>query len=169
MRHRRATHCGFSLIEVLIYTAVLVVTTTIIVSALVTLSRSYSELRLMQAMQRSAITALERIAHEVRLADSVDGAASTLGTHPGVLVLDNVTESGVETTEFSLDGDVLRVIENTIPAGALTADELTVSQLVFYAIDNGTTEGVRTEITLRGTVGTTTLERTFQSFIVTRE
>lgn len=169
MQQYIANRRGFSLIEVLIYVAVLVATSTVIVSALLTLSRSYAELSLMHAMQLSALTTFDRVSHEVRLAENVDIAGSTLGTHPGVLRLDNITEGVTDTVEFFLSGGTLRILENDVDAGALTVPDITVSNLVFQVIDNGVAEGVRTELTLRGSIGTTEVERVFYSFAVMRK
>jgi len=78
---------GLSLIEIVVYIAILSLLSVVVVGILLSLSGVYAELVITKRMNTSAAAALDRMAREVRSAMSVDTASSTLGASPGLLVL----------------------------------------------------------------------------------
>ncbi len=89
---------GVSLVEMLVYIALLTSVTTLVVNGLVTMSKSYTDLRLSKNITTSATTALSRMVYEIRQAQSVDATQSTFVTNPGQLTLNTTPASGVPTT-----------------------------------------------------------------------
>jgi len=160
---------GIALLEVIVYTAILIVGSTIVVASVLTLAGSYNELRSSQAMTRSALSSLERMTREIRFADTVNIAASTLGTHPGVLVLERTEDGVTDSVEFYVSDDELRIRENGVEAGALTSQKVSVSNLVFRAVVGGLTAGVKVDLSLTATSGTSTKTESFNAFAVTRK
>lgn len=140
---------GFSLLEMIVYTAILTFLIVIIMNILISLARSQSTLNSARSVGTSGTLSLERIAREVRGADSIDVVNSVFDTHPGVLVLNSTDEdSNPRTVEFSLVSDALHMTIDDVDAGALTQTESTVTNLTFSRFVGGGTEGVRVEISL---------------------
>jgi Tfp pilus assembly protein FimT len=145
---------GFSLIEMLVYIAVLVFMLVIIVAAVFSIARSDRLIRSVRDIENSAVLVMERITREIREADSVSLASSVLDSHPGKLVLQG--ESG--NTEFYFSSGRIFVKENGVELGALTAASVKVTSIKFTRFASSTVEGIRTELTLES--GTSTYYRT---------
>lgn len=148
---------GFSLIEMLVYIAILALMLMVIIQVVVSMVRSEHVIESMRAIENSASLSLERITRETRAADSINTAASTFNTHPGRLTL----TSADRTVEFSLVGGRIRLTEDGVVSGYLTGGSTTVSSLIFRRFATSTVEGVRIEMTVES--GTSTYYRT-QSF-----
>lgn len=155
---------GFSLLESLVYIAILSVMTVLIINVLVTTARSYSTLKLARSINNSAITSLERMNREIKSANDVSVGESTFNTHPGKLKI-NI---GSETREFYIDNGVLKIKEDGVDKGALTRDGISVDNLVFRNLNNGGVKAIRIEMTLSGAYRNTTNTKKFYSFAVLR-
>jgi type II secretory pathway pseudopilin PulG len=164
MRYQNHKTKGFSLLESLVYIAILSVMTVMIINILVSTAHSYNMLRLARSINNSAITSLERMTREIKSADDISTADSTFDTNPGVLTI-NI---GTETREFYIDAGVLKIKEDDVDTGALTRDDVSVDSLVFRSLNNGTSKGVRIEMTLLGTHRNSTTTKEFYSFVVLR-
>src|SRR3989344_2630325 len=106
---------AFSLLEMLVYVALLSLITVAMVQALIPLSRSFATLRATQDIHAAAGTSLERLVRDVRASGSID-SASTFDVSPGNLVL----ISGATTTEFFLEESVLMLKQNGVLVGPLS-------------------------------------------------
>ena len=89
---------GFSLVELIMYTAIL----SIVVSALtvtgVSLLRTFAYMQASADVAETATVSLERLTREIRFAYNVDIGASSLLTDPGVLALETTNDAGDPTT-----------------------------------------------------------------------
>lgn len=155
---------GFSLIESLIYIAIITIMAVLVVNILLSSAKSYNNLRISRNINNSALTSLERMMREIKASDDIDTSNSVFDVSPGKLIIKNATT----TLEFYLDGNVLRIKENGINAGALTHNEVSVDNLVFFATDNGTSKGVKIEITLSSSYQNFSKTKKFYSFGVLR-
>ena len=154
---------GFTLVEMMVYLALLIVISISAVMALISFSDALQSYRTNQLLVRNGIAVLERFQTDVRSAQDVDMLNSTLGVSPGALrVL-----TGATTTDFAIGGSVITVATNGVPQ-ALTADTVTIDGLEFYVYDNLTTQMVRMQVTLTATVGVTTRTQTFNTAAVLR-
>lgn len=157
-------HSGFSLVEVLIYLAV----TIVIAMATINMYYSLDSVLLRNSTERkltnAATVTLERMVRDIRNADAVDIGLSTLGTSPGVLVL----EDGATVTQFSLNGGSVEVAVDGSTLGPLTSDDVTVEDLIFRRYQNATTELVRVELTLSASSRAASTTKTFYTSAVLR-
>lgn len=160
---------GFSLIEMVVYIAILVGMLVIVIQVVFSITRSSQMVHSARNIETSAVSALERIGRELRQAQSVDTVASTLNSHPGVLALDGESDAGVAySREFYLSGGRLRLRENGVEAGVLTHASTTVTNLVFTRFYATSTEGVRIQMTLESGTSTAYRTETFYSSILLR-
>lgn len=155
---------GFSLVESLVYIAILAVMTVVVISILSSTARSYNTFRLTRSINSSAITSLERMTREIKSADSISVGESTFGSHPGKLKI-NI---GSATREFYIDSGSLKIKEDGSDKGALTRDNVFVDNLVFRSIDNGTSNAIRIEMTLSAEHNNSTTTKKFYSLAVLR-
>ena len=160
---------GFSLIEMLVYVAILAFMLAVIIEVVLSVARSERVMRAVRSIENSAIVSLERISRELREAESVNENLSAFGAHPGILVLEKEGDSGNSvTTEFYLSNGRLMLRENGVEAGALTEAEARVTDLKFYYFSATTSAGVRTEITIESGTSTHYRVEKFYSTSITR-
>ena len=155
---------GFSLIESLIYIAIIAVMAVLVVNVLLMTTKSYNSLKISRDINNSALTTLERITREIKTASDIDIAQSTFYVHPGKLTVS--TSSAI--TEFYLGNNILKIRENSVDMGSLIQQGSSVDNLVFRMLDNGTTKGIRIEMTISNTRGNLTKTKKFYSFAVLR-
>ncbi len=166
---------GFSLLEMLIYVALLSAFSLMVIFVLLSVASSYRALRAQVHLNTDVATIIDRLGHQIRLADGVDGA-SVLNVSPGNLKLlysksqNNEGQSGAAVTsaEFYLSGGALHLKQNDTDTGALTGSNTTLSNLIFRKVGSGTAAGVRTEFTLTSVDGTASSTQNFYTFFVLR-
>lgn len=146
---------GFTLVEMIVYIAVLVLVGVASVSAILSLDDLFARYRAEQLVFRSAHTALERLLHDIREAETVVSASSNAD---GSLSLSG--PSG--TVSYATSSDALHVSIDSVDQGALTDAGVTVTELRFYSY-SGVTEFARVEMTLQSSFGSVVVEETFNA------
>jgi len=168
-RNRKNNKSGFSLLEMVLYIGIMAIISVLAMQSLFVMIRAFTNIRVMQDLNSSAATAVERMAFEIRSAYDVDTGNSTLGTNPGMLALLTTDSGGSNTTAgFSIVSDTLRVSEGGVDAGALTAPNIVVDSLIFNSIITTNSEAVKIQIQLSATRGNTTETKTFYDTIILR-
>ena len=163
---------GLSLIEIILYVALLGLLLVAVVNLTLTIATVYAKARVVRAVNQQAVAGMERMVREIRLAHGIDNAASTFGTHPGVIELDTIvspTDTTVTTRRFLLSGSILALEEGLSPAVALT-NRVDVTNLVFHDIDTGASgrRAVRIEMTATAGQGKLQTTQTFYETAVLR-
>jgi Tfp pilus assembly protein FimT len=160
---------GVSLVEMLVYVALLTSVTTVVINGMITMSSTYNSLRLSKNVTTSATTALSRMVYEIRQAQSIDTTQSTFVTSPGQLTLNTTPASSASTTvKFYVQNGVLRVATGGVDEGQITLSNTTVTNLVFNQIQNSISKAVKISLTLQSTVGSKTKTETFYTTAVLR-
>ncbi|MEK7585108.1 MAG: type II secretion system protein [Patescibacteria group bacterium] len=166
------TQRGYTLIEAIIYVAILAMLCVTFISLLFAMTRSYTSFRLAREITDSALIALERMTYEIRRASSIDLAQSTLDTHPGHLTLNTTDENDAPTTiEFYLTADNILLIEEggAGQTASTSAARITVENLVFKQINTTEGEAVKVELTLSNNQGQVSRTEKFYTTAVLRE
>jgi Tfp pilus assembly protein FimT len=159
---------GFSLVEMLIYTALLSFFMIIVVNAGIIMTGAYARARTAKLLNASSVSILTRLSTEIKKSSEVS-AASILNSNPGALVLSQPTDTGIETVEFYiLDGRlVLRRAGAVI--GTLSPENVTLNNLVFQKITTTNGQAVRLVLTLSANKGGDVRTETFYNTTVLRE
>ena len=155
---------GFSLIEVLVYLALLVVIAVIVVETFLSLRNVFAQARAHHLVTAAAEASLERMVFEIEDAAEVVVLDSVFGSHPGSLTVSN---DGV-TRAFYINSGQLRVKENGVDAGPLTPSAVTVENLIFTRYVNAHTEAVRISLTLHVEGEPVSLTKSFRTMSVLR-
>jgi len=159
-KQQKKRQSGFSLVEMVVYIAVLILIVVGSITLLFGLEDMFSKYRAEQLVFRSSTTALERILHDIREASTVD--AFSYGGE-GSLTL---TVAG-DTIVYATSSDAIHRTENGTDQGAITDEAVSVTELRFYGYAS-TTELARIEMTMSAAVGETTISRTFNAGAVLR-
>ncbi len=166
---RRRAANGFSMVEMLIYLALLTSVTVFLVNGISALTKSYADIRLAKAVSASAGAALQRIIYETRQASSINLGGSTFSANPGVLSLVSENAAGATTTvAFTVSNGVLRVARGGVDEGPLTLSGASVTNFTLALLQNGVSNAVRVTLTVQSSFGTKTRTDTFYTTAVTR-
>ena len=108
------TDKGFTLIEIIIYIAILGTIASSFIFFSVSVSESRNKTYVVQEVHANTRMALEIISQKIRMANGVNIASSTFGTDPGRLFL-SMASSTLNPTiiDLSRDDGILRIIEGT--------------------------------------------------------
>lgn len=160
---------GFTLIEVVIYIAVLGLSLAAIVTSVIAITRSQSRIQLDERIQQAANTTLERLVREIREAESIDAVDSVFDTSPGRLVI-AVPQDGMAAreVEFILLNGVLQLKEEGTYIGDLIGSDVVVDTLIFRSIMTPHSEAVRIELTLSASSSQQTSTQSFYTTTVLR-
>lgn len=140
---------GYSLVEMIIYVALLALFLGVIVSVLLGVGRSLNYVQATIDSQQSAITALDRVVREIQNAQSVNTGTSVFNTSPGTLTLTTTNDADdAITRSMYINNGVVRMKENSVDVGALTSSNVVVSQLEFNFIDGVVSDAVRVTMTV---------------------
>ena len=165
----RAGSRGFSLVEVMVYIFILVFMLVVVIEVVVSITRASRIISSARAIENSAVLSIERLTREMRLANSVVVASSTLAVHPGRLTLTGEDDEGdPRTVEFYLSGGRILMKENNVDLGALTESDVVVTNLIFQRFATSTTEGIRTQMRLESGTSTHYRTETFYSTSLVR-
>jgi type II secretory pathway pseudopilin PulG len=140
---------GFTLIETLIYIAIIGGVVATFVSFSMSITQSRDKTYVVQEVQANSRTALDYITKKIRMASSVNTSTSVFDTDPGYLSL-AMTSSTLNPTNIGLSADdgVLQIREGGSASTTVTADELKISNLVFTDLTaSSTRENVRVQMT----------------------
>lgn len=172
MKFTNRKNKGFTLIELLIYVAVLAIVSVLVMGTIVMTMRAFNRIKVARAIDDSAKSAMERMVNEIRYASNIDLGQSTLGAHPGKLVLDSVdrTSGATTTIEFSLGGDLLRIKEGSSDYQDIVSSGVQVTNLVFRNIAaSSTSKAVKIEMSVKATKGSYERISNFYDTVILRQ
>ena len=142
---------GFTLIEIIIYVALLAIIVLAAVDIVLVSARSVSEVRVERRIFTAGEGAMETIIRDIKQATDVIPASSTFGTSPGALALripQNPGSSTIITRIFSLSFDRLQKSDDGA-SEFLTPPEAKITSLIFWNLATTTSSLVSVKMTIR--------------------
>lgn len=134
---------AFTLIEVLIYIAIIGLMASSFIFFSLAVSNSRFKNYAVQEVQANSRVALDLIAQKIRLAEDV--IVPVEGDSSGVLILDMPDPEANLT--FSINDGVLVLAKGTADPVSITSDEVNVSSLIFTNVtESGKRENIKVEI-----------------------
>ena len=141
---------GFTLIETLIYVALIGGAIVSFITFIISISNSRNKVYVKQEVQANARIALNLINQTIKSANDVNVASSTFAIDPGILSL-SMDDAGENPTIINLNENdgVLQIKKGNNPVIAVTSDEVKIINLVFTNLtgDNAK-ENIRVGITV---------------------
>ena len=141
---------GFSLIEVLIYIAIMAFAVVAIASFSISIANSRNKNYVVGEVQANGRGAFNIITQRILAAEGVNVGLSTFDTDPGILSL-QMADAAKNPTIINLTADngILQITEGASNAVSITSDEVQVTNLVFTNVTPaGRRENIRMEITI---------------------
>lgn len=142
---------GFTLVETLVYMAILVVLLSAIVNAVLVLTTHYRAVRNTREMEDSVIAAFDRMTRDIRDADGFIASATILNVANGSLsLLEQDLSSGQSTTtDYYVENSRLYVRENGVVLGPLTKSSIKTTSLIFRRIDTANSNAFKIEMSMQ--------------------
>ncbi len=161
---------GFTIIEVLLYCALFITISAMLIGSLLGMMKGYNGTRINNDLLDSGQVAMERMTREIRGAVSVNTGSSTFATSPGVLLLNSLDSSGAaKTVRFGLSSGVLQITDSTDgTVRDLTGSKVSVTSLIFRNVVTTNDTAVRVEMTVQSTRSGTGKSITLYNTIVLR-
>lgn len=160
---------GFSLVEMIIYLAVLSMFSLLIVELIFMMTTSYRKLVLARTLANAGVVSMERISREIRTASDVDPANSLFDVNPGYLRLNTTDTNGLlHTVSFKLEDGRINIYKNETLIGPLTPSQASTTQLVFRLYTGSRSKAVGIEMIVEAESGDEVRSETFQTMIVLR-
>ncbi len=157
------------MIELLVYTFILVLLLSAIMYALIAISGLYRSIKSATVIKAAAQVTLERMVRDIRAASSVDIPNSVFNASPGQLTLNAFDDAdATTTTRFNLVGDIPHVAEDGVDQGPLASDAVRVTSLIFRPIASAKSSGIKIEMQIESGSGKDYRAETFYSTAVLR-
>jgi|SRR3989344_1694081 len=154
---------GFTLIEMVVYAAILGVITVLAVNSTLLMVQAYTNLRVSRDLNAGATAVLERLTREIRSADSVSTALTNQ------LILNTKDSGGAATTiEFYVTGGLMNVREGGVGQGSLMPSSTSVGSFVPQALTGTNSSAVKIDLTMSASRGTISKTRTFYTTVTMR-
>ncbi len=160
---------GVTLIETILYMVFLVLIVGVIVQMVIAIGGVYRNIKLTRELESSGTIAMESMLREIRNASNVVVSESAFEVNPGILMIAGVDENlNPYNIAFNISSDVVQVSKNGDTPVALTSSSGLVSYLLFTHVTNANSEGVRIELEMSGTSGSSSKSERFYGFAVLR-
>lgn len=158
---------GTTLVELMVYITILTIVSVALIAAVNSIFSTLAELRVREEIAQTGVVTLERITREIRKASDIDVFSSTLGSSPGILVLDTEDSSGNPTTmTIEVTGGKVTLQEGIGVLVPLSRTGVTVDSLIFTRMSGTNTEGVLVELTVSKDIRGTTITKEYRTFAV---
>lgn len=160
---------GFTLIEMVIYSALLALISILTINTVLAMSRAAGSFREARNIGLAADAGVERMVRDMRSATLINDAGSSFGANPGVLNIDIVDPdtNASSTVEFYLSGTALARRAGGV-VQILTAPTTEVTSLVFRKFTTAKSQAIRMEIILRSGHGISQKTENFYDTVVLR-
>ena len=162
---------GFTLLEILVYVAILALIATAAVRLVLAVSINASEVRSERKIIANGELAMETLVREVRQASDLEAALSVFGTSPGTLALTTVSVpegSAVVTRKFSMSAFRLSRQDGSSAAEFITSPDVTITNLTFWQGATTTSKLITVKLTLEAGQGQFKESKTFYGSAVLR-
>lgn len=164
MRTIENNRSGFSLVEMLVYIAVLMFAVTAMVVSFLSLDTSLIRNQAYRELTHTANIVLERMVRDIRAAETANTSVANQ--------LTLVTPNGATTTVYALSGNDIDLTVNGIDLDTINDADVSVDALTFTKYDNVGTELetslVRVTLTLSVSTNGTSATRTYYTSAVLR-
>ena len=162
------TQKGFTLVELLIYAAGLLVIGSIIVVLLVQFYAIYREMVAAPRADRTALLIVDRITKEIRSADHINLVQSQFQNINGVLTLETYQDNQPITKKFFVEEGVAYYEEDG-ETDPISSKDLTISNFSFEYLPTPVSESVRFVMEIQYQVNNATETKSYTGFTILRE
>lgn len=169
MRTKRNSQKGFTLIELVVYVAGLVVLTAVMALIIMQFYSLYKEIIAVPRADRTGLLVVDRITKEIRSGDQLDTINSQFGTTQGVIEFDIVEEGVVIDKRFYVEDGIVKYTEDGLNETPLTPDDLYVSNFNFTFVPTSVSQAVKFDMEIQFLTRNGTETKAYSGFSILRE
>jgi hypothetical protein len=159
---------GFTLVELLIYTAGMVVLVSVIIMIIVQLYGLYRQITIVPRTDRVGLIVVDRIVKDIRSGRSVDLGQSDLGADDGSLYMTTDFFGTTVDKFFDLSNGRITYQEDGGITSFLSPSDVQVTKFRFDQLTTDISQGIRVEIDITFQNGETTTIKEYQGFATLR-
>lgn len=162
---------GFSLVELLIYTAGMVILISVLMLMVVKIYGVYKQTTLGPRADRTGLIILDRILKDIRSGQSINLGQSFLGVPDGKVRIVTTENSSRIYKVYFLNGGRVYYQEWTedVLLWPLSPSDMKVTKLQFEYLTTGISEGVRVEIDITFNNGDELVTKEYDGFAILRQ
>ncbi len=170
----KKNNTGFSLVEIIIYFALLAIISTVVIGSIISLFKNYNVVRANQDIEYNAITILDKLTRDVRDARSVNVSDSSFSVAEGAVSLNigsSTNDTASSTVKFYLNANKVKYMKDGADLGNLSTNNVTVSNFKIYYITASSSEAIKVELNLEVTphLNSAVISKNFYTTIQLRE
>src|SRR3989344_6517536 len=152
---------GFTLIETIVYAAILAVLSVAVIATILSMTSAFAKAKILRRLTLDAETVLERVSRDARSASAVDDAASVLNASSSRLSLDT-------GNNFYISGGRVAFQQNGGVVDYLTSPTSSTTSFFVTKITTARSEAVKIQLTLSAGSGEGQITRSFFSTVILR-
>ena len=146
MKNKTSKNKGFTLVEVLIYIACLVLIMSAIVEISISVNKVYSHIHSINTLENSAINVLHQLSKDIHNANQVQ----SISTSPAHFIFTSEDGNGNMTTqEYYVENGIIYVKKNNTQVVALNDSLASVSNFEAYPVFAGSSTALTSKISLQ--------------------
>ena len=142
---------GFSILEIIIYLALLCIVSVLITSNIISLFKNYNIVKTNQEMEYNAISILDKLTKDTHDAKNIILGQSYFSTTSGAIAFNissSTDDNASNTVRFYLDNGKIKYDKDGNYIGNLSTNNVNVSKFNIYYINSTTSEAVKVELGL---------------------
>ncbi len=160
---------AFSLVETIIYVALLAIILTVIIDSILVMSNAYRSVTVTRNIEDTALISMDRMTREIRNASSIDETQTVYNNDHGAIFLNSIDASNTPTSiKFYLSGQRILIDENGTYLGPITSSNVLVDSLYFRPIVSSSSVGIKIEMVLESGTGQYLKKVNFYDTVVLR-
>lgn len=160
---------GFTLVELIIYMAGLLVLGSVLIVMVIQFYSLYKEIVALPRADRTGLLLIDRITKEIRSADQIDLLGSQFNTTNGILDFDSVTNGVTTAKKFYVENGIAKYQENSDTPIKLSSKDFVVSNFNFASVNTTVSEAVRFNLELQFQTRNGTTTKSYTGFAILRE
>jgi type II secretory pathway pseudopilin PulG len=159
---------GMTLIEIILYFTLLTILSASVISSLFSLFKSYSQIRVAQDMETTAIQVLDKMTRDIHDAEDVVIAQSSFGIPESYVTLSVPNALGSsDIVKYYATSSQIKVDKNGTYLGDLSLSTADVNSFVIRFINGTSTKALKIELGLQAEVRNSSTTVIYKNFYTT--
>ena len=165
---------GFSLMETIIYFALLAVITALVSQSIISLFKNYNIVKANQDIEYNAINIFDKLSRDTHDAKNILISQSSFSSPFGVIALNISSSTDINasnTIKYYLEDSKIKYMKDGIYLGNLSTNSVNVSNFKIFYINSSSTESIKVEMNLEVTphLSSSTISKNFYTTIQLRQ
>lgn len=142
---------GFSILEIIIYLALLCIVSVLVTSNIISLFKNYNIVKANQEIEYNAISIFDKLTKDTHDAKNIILEQSLFSTTSGAIALNissSTDDNASNTVKFYLNDGKIKYDKDGNYVGNLSTNNVNVSKFNIYYISSTTTEAIKVELSL---------------------